>query len=233
MGGFAFEQVVSGYGDTLVVRGISGRVEPGRVLGVLGRNGVGKTTLMRALSGFLPLAGGRATWQGRDLASIEPHRRLSLGIAYAPQENVVFGELSVADNLWLHLPSGSGVRDPARYADAFAMFPLLARRLTQRAGSLSGGERKLLSFARTLGLAAPLTLIDEPTEGVQPENIDRMAQMVRQRCAAGASFIVVEQNLTFIEAIANDVLVLDHGEVVAEGALVELGRPAIEVHLVV
>ncbi len=229
MGAFAFEQIVCGYGDTMVVRGISGDVEPGRVLGVLGRNGVGKTTLMRALSGFLPLAGGRVVWQGRDLTGIEPHRRLSLGISYAPQENVVFGELSVADNLWLHLPD----RDPARYADAFAMFPLLAKRLTQRAGSLSGGERKLLSFARTLSLAASLTLIDEPTEGVQPENIDRMAMMVRQRCAAGASFIVVEQNLAFIEAIADDVLVLDHGEVVAEGALVELGRQAIEVHLVV
>ncbi|WP_428422710.1 ATP-binding cassette domain-containing protein [Methylibium sp.] len=155
MGAFAFEQVVCGSGDTMVVRGISGRVDPGRVLGVLGRNGVGKTTLMRALSGFLPLAGGRATWQGRDLAGVESHRRLGLGIAYALQENVVFGELSVADNLWLHLPD----RNPARYADAFAKFPLLVKRLTQRSGNLSGGERKLLSFARSLGLAAPMTLI--------------------------------------------------------------------------
>ena len=226
---FAFEQVVCGYSDTMVVRGIGGQVAPGRVLGVLGRNGVGKTTLMRALAGFLPLAGGRVTWQGRDLAAVEPHRRLALGIAYAPQENVVFGELSVADNLWLHLPD----RGRERYADAFAAFPLLAQRLRQRAGSLSGGERKLLSFARTLGLASAVTLLDEPTEGVQPENIDRMAQWVRKRCAAGAGFIVVEQNLGFIEAIADDVLVLDHGEVVAEGPFTALGRDAIEVHLVV
>ena len=232
-GPFTFEEVVCGYGDTMVLRGIGGRVEPGRVLGVLGRNGVGKTTLMRALAGFLPLQGGRVSWQGRDLAGVEPHGRLAQGVAYAPQENVVFGELSLADNLWLHLPARDRARSRDRYAEAFAMFPLLAQRSSQRAGSLSGGERKLLSFARTLGLASALTLIDEPTEGVQPENISRMAEMVRRRCAAGASFIVVEQNLAFIEAIADDVLVLDHGEVVAEGPLAELGRQAIEVHLVV
>jgi ABC-type branched-subunit amino acid transport system ATPase component len=228
-GGFVFEKVVCGYDDTMVVRRVGASVAPGRVLGVLGRNGVGKTTLMRALAGFLPLAGGRVTWQGQDLAGIEPHRRLGLGIAYAPQENVVFGELSVADNLWLHLPD----RGRERYADAFEQFPLLAQRLRQRAGSLSGGERKLLSFTRTLGLAAALSLLDEPTEGVQPENIDRMARLLNVRVAAGASFIVVEQNLAFVETVADDVLVLDHGEVVAEGAITALGRDAIEAHLVV
>jgi ABC-type branched-subunit amino acid transport system ATPase component len=229
MDGFAFEQVVCGYGDTMVVRGVSGRLAPGRVLGVLGRNGVGKTTLLRALAGFLPLAEGHVHWRGRDLAGIEAHERLGLGIAYAPQENAVFGELSVADNLWLHLPD----RGRSRYAGAFAAFPLLEQRLRQRAGSLSGGERKLLSFARTLGLAAPLTLLDEPTEGVQPENIELMARLVHQRRAAGASLVVVEQNLSFIEAIADDVLVLDHGETVAAGSMAALGRQAIEAHLVV
>lgn len=229
--GFQFEQVVCGYGDTMVVRGISGHVAPGRVLGVLGRNGVGKTTLLRVLAGFLPVTAGRVAWQGRDLAGIEAHARLGLGIAYAPQENVVFGELSVDHNLWLHLPQRE--RGSGRYAEALAAFPLLQQRRHQRAGSLSGGERKLLSFARTLGLGAALTLLDEPTEGVQPENIERMAQLLRRRRATGASFIVVEQNLAFVEAIADDVLVLDHGAAVAAGPLAELGRAAIEVHLVV
>ena len=153
--------------------------------------------------------------------------RLQAGIAYAPQENVVFGELSVAENLWLHLPDRRG----ARYAAALAAFPRLEERLRQRAGLLSGGERKLLSFTRTLGLQAPLSMLDEPTEGVQPENIDRMAALVNAAKAAGRGFVVVEQNLAFIEQIADEVLVLDHGACVLAGDFAALGRQALERHL--
>ncbi|WP_439517409.1 ABC transporter ATP-binding protein [Hydrogenophaga sp.] len=225
-----FENIVCGYGDTMVLRGVSGRVAPGRVLGVLGRNGVGKTTLLRALAGFLPLAGGQVQWAGRDLRGVAPHRRLAQGIAYAPQEEVVFAELSVQENLWLHLPERQG----DRYAALLAQFPRLAERMGQRAGSLSGGERKLLSFTRTLGLRADLSLMDEPTEGVQPENIERMAALLRQRCdEAGAAFIVVEQNLSFLMSVADDVLVLDHGDCVLQGAVSTLAREALEAHLVV
>ena len=225
----AFEDVVCGYGDTLVVRSVSGQVHAGQVLGILGRNGVGKSTLMKALAGFLALSDGSVRWQGRDLAGVAPHARLAAGIAYAPQENVVFGDLSVADNLWLHLPD----RDPHRYAQALAAFPRIQERLRQRAGSLSGGERKLLSFTRTLGLQAPMSMLDEPTEGVQPENIDRMARLIADARAAGRGFVIVEQNLRFIEQVADDVLVLDHGECVLAGPLAELGRERIERHLVV
>ena len=141
----------------------------------------------------------------------------------------MFGELSVAENLWLHLRD----RNFARYAACLQAFPRLGERLRQRAGSLSGGERKLLSFTRTIGLAAPLSLLDEPTEGVQPENIEHMVRLLRDRLAAGAGFIVVEQNLAFIAAIADDVLVLDHGEVVLRGPLADLGRAQLEAHLAV
>lgn len=225
----AFSDLVCGYGDTVVVRGVSGTVVPGRVLAVVGRNGVGKSTLLKALAGFLPLLGGSLRWGDTDLAGIPVHRRLPLGIAYAPQENVVFGELTVADNLWLHLRE----RDARRYAEAFTQFPLLAARQGQRAGSLSGGERKLLSFARTLALETPVSLLDEPTEGVQPENIERMARMVQARRAQGAGFVIVEQNLEFVATVADDVLVLDHGEVVLQGEFGTLGRDAIERHLMV
>jgi branched-chain amino acid transport system ATP-binding protein len=227
--GLEFDGVVCGYADTMVVRGISGRVDEGRVLGIVGRNGVGKSTLLKALAGFLPLARGRVVWRGQDLARLPAHARLAAGLAYAPQESVVFGDLTVADNLWLHLRD----RRADRYAQALAAFPRLAERLRQRAGLLSGGERKLLSFTRTLGLQAPLAMLDEPTEGVQPENIARMALLVADAKGAGRSFVIVEQNLGFVEQVADDVLVLDHGECVLAGALSVLGRSRLERHLLV
>lgn len=227
--GLRFNEIVCGYGDTMVVRGVTGAVAPGRVLGVLGRNGVGKTTLVRALTGFLPIHGGGVQWRGQDLAASPPHARVAAGIAYAPQENVVFGDLSVEENLRLHLRE----RDPRRYDDLLEQFPRIRERRSQQAGSLSGGERKLLSFVRTVGLQAELSILDEPTEGVQPENIDRMAGVVQSRRRQGASFLIVEQNLSFLEAVADDVLVLDHGECVLEGSMAQLGRERLEQHLVV
>ena len=224
-----FDDVVCGYGDTMVLRGLAGAVGAGRVLGVLGRNGVGKTTLMRALSGFLPLQRGRVTLAGRDLARVPPQQRLAAGMAYAPQEDVVFGDLRVSENLWLHLRG----RDSQRYAACLEAFPRLAERMQQRAGSLSGGERKLLSFTRTLGLRAPLSILDEPTEGVQPENIERMARLVGARKAEGASFVIVEQNLECLLSVADDILAIDHGECSRAGPASELPRETLEARLAV
>jgi ABC-type branched-subunit amino acid transport system ATPase component len=228
-GAFEFEDVVAGYGDTIVLRKVSGRVMPGKVLCILGRNGVGKTTLMRALTGFVPLTGGRVSFDRRDLSAVAAHARLAIGIAYSPQEDTVFAELSVDENLRLHLRES----EPKRYTSYFDAFPRLRERGAQRAGSLSGGERKLLAFTRTLALDARVSLLDEPTEGVQPENIDRMSLLVRSRSAAGACFVIVEQNLSFVLATADEVLVLDHGEVVAAGPIGDFSRGALERRLTV
>ena len=225
----SFSGLVAGYGDTRVLRGIDGAVAAGRVLAVVGRNGVGKTTLMRALTGFIPLLAGSVSLGGVDMARVEPQHRLAVGLAYAPQEDTVFGDLTVNENLRLHLREN----DMARYGPYFAAFPRLKERASQRAGSLSGGERKLLSFARTLALGAPLTLIDEPTEGVQPENILKMSALLQARRDAGAAFVVVEQNLSFLQQIADDVMVLDHGEVVGSGPMKGFTRERLEAHLAV
>ena len=224
-----FTNIVCGYGDTMVLRGLTGSVGTGRVLGILGRNGVGKTTLLRALAGFLPLHQGEVKLDGNDLARIPPQRRLAAGMAYAPQEDIVFGDLSVQENLWLHLND----RDSARYAACFEMFPRLVERMSQRAGSLSGGERKLLSFTRTMGLRTACTMLDEPTEGVQPENIERMALHVRARKQEGATFIIVEQNLEFLLAVADDLLAIDHGECSLEGSVAQFPRETLQAHLMV
>jgi ABC-type branched-subunit amino acid transport system ATPase component len=132
-----FDGLVAGYGDTMVLRGIGGTLAAGQVLGVLGRNGVGKTTLMRALTGTIALKHGTVRMRGADMAGIDLPRRLAAGMAYAPQENTVFGDLSVEENLRVHLRE----RGLARYADCFDAFPRLRERLAQRAGALCGGER--------------------------------------------------------------------------------------------
>jgi ABC-type branched-subunit amino acid transport system ATPase component len=222
-------EVVAGYGDTKVLRGVGGRIGSGEVLCVVGRNGVGKTTLMRALTGFIPLMGGSVVFNGNDLAKVRPHARLSKGIAYGPQEDTVFAELTVDENLRLH----QATSDLAHYRPYFEAFPRLVERRDVRSGSLSGGERKLLAFSRTLALKADLTLIDEPTEGVQPENVDLMSKLVRSRCDEGGAFVIVEQNLSFVLSTADHVLVLDHGEVRATGPLERFSRAVLEGHLVV
>lgn len=208
---FEASGVGGGYGDIRVVHDVSLRVGAGQVICVTGRNGVGKSTLLRLLAGFLMLSEGEIRLRGERIDARRPHERNRLGIAYAPQENVAFPTLSVRDNLTLHY----GDRSLDRYEQLFEMFPRIAERLDQKAGTLSGGERKILSFCRAVGEMRDITILDEPTEGVQPENIARMAEIVRGR-AAGAGFIIVEQNLTMIEQAGDHVLLLEHGECIFE-----------------
>ena len=225
----AFDGLGGGYGDTVVLRGIGGAVAGGQVLGVLGRNGVGKTTLLRLLMGYLEPVAGSVRWRGQALGAMPTHARRRLGMSYAPQEGLVFDPLTVRENLTLHRD------DPtlAPYEALLAAFPRLAERLDQRAGTLSGGEKKLLSFSRAIADAAPLTLLDEPSEGVQQENLDRMSRFIRQRQAQGAAFVIVEQNLAFLLATMDHALVLDHGECVRSGRAADLPRSTLEAHLAV
>jgi urea transport system ATP-binding protein len=225
--GLAFQAVTTGYGTTPVIRGVSGAVAPGEVLCVLGRNGVGKTTLMKVIFGYLRCWEGQVVWNGAAIETLDPSTRRWLGISYCPQERPVFDDLSVRDNLMLIAPN----RGLAGFGRYFSRFPVLEARLEQAAGTLSGGEKKLLSFVRGLAEDQPAVLLDEPSEGVQWENILQMRELIVDKKTTGVALIVVEQNLAFAELIADRYLVMDQGRVVLEGPSCKIGRTRLLEHL--
>lgn len=206
----SLDGVAAGYGDLTILRDISLSVAAGEVLCVSGRNGVGKTTLMRVIAGFLPPQSGSIAMQGMDIAPLEPHARHHMGLNYAPQDSVTFAPLTLRENLTLHHMDHS----LDRYEGLFRRFPRIKERLGQVAGTLSGGERKILAFCRVMADGGKLLCLDEPTEGVQPENIAHMAAEIRESAQAGCGLVVVEQNLSLIEQVADRVIVIDHGEIV-------------------
>jgi len=223
----AVDGVTAGYGASVVLEDISLALEEGDSLALLGRNGVGKTTLMKLLTGYLPCAGGRVLLDDAPITAYDPAARRRAGLTYCPQERPVFDDLSVRDNLTLMRES----RKLTPFRRYFDRFPILKRRLAQHAGTLSGGEKKLLSFARGLSEAQPLLLLDEPSEGVQWENIEHMCAAIGAAKAQGMSFVVVEQNLAFAERIADAYLVVEQGRVVREGRHAEIGREQLLSHL--
>ena len=222
-----FDNLTGGYGSTIIVRGVSGAVAPGEVLCVLGRNGVGKSTLLKLLFGFLPCHEGDIRLDNRLLGSLAPELRRRFGMTYCPQERPVFDDLSVHDNLTLTRAD----RGLEPFRTHFSRFPFLQNRLRQHAGTLSGGEKKMLSFVRGLAEDQPLILLDEPSEGVQWENILEMEAGIKEKKARGAAFIVVEQNLAFAERIADAYLVMDQGRAVLEGARDTMDRARLLAHL--
>lgn len=201
------DALTGGYRDTNVIFDVSVRIEQGQVLGVFGRNGVGKTTLARLIQGSLPPASGTIRLNRTEISALRPHERRRLGIGYMPQTSMVFDDLTVRENLTL----GQNGRTPDPYFDRF---PRLVERLDQLAGTMSGGERKILAFVRTMLEDTQLIILDEPSEGVQPENIAHMADCIRQRTEDGASVFLCEQNLSLLRDVSDHFLGLDAGVVV-------------------
>ena len=211
MTSLACENLSAGYGGAIVLRDVSLSAASGRVLAVAGRNGAGKTTLMKALFGLLPLQGGMVRLNGADAAGMRPFQRARAGMGYSPQERCVFDALSVRRNLILTRSDES----LEEFSESLAAFPRLRERLNVSAGRLSGGEKKLLAFVRALSEPErTVILLDEPTEGVQRENIEKMADIARRRASAGTAFIIAEQNLNFLAECADSAVFLDRGEII-------------------
>jgi len=216
--------LTSGYGSSTVIHGVSLQVGPGEIVALVGKNGMGKSSLLKTILSFLPAWDGAVRLDGRDVTRLAPFRKRALGLAYAPQEQALFQDLSVRDNLRLGLSDDRGFE--ARLADINNWFPVITARLHQRAGTLSGGEQKMLIVARGLIAEPRLFLLDEVTEGLQPSVVDRLAEVLAAvRRDRGTAMLVVEQHLSFVLGLADRFAVFKRGEVVDTGS-VDVGSAA-------
>jgi urea transport system ATP-binding protein len=205
------------YGAAQALRGVSLTAEPGRVTCVLGRNGVGKTSLMRAIVGLQPISGGRIGWEGADIARLSPHDRARRGVAIVPQGREIFPLLTVEENLrtgFAPLPR----RDRYIPDAVFDLFPVLKDMLRRRGGDLSGGQQQQLAIGRAMVTRPRLLVLDEPTEGIQPSIIKDIGRAITfLRDQGTMAIVLVEQYFDFAKELADRFVVMDRGEVVMSG----------------
>ncbi len=208
----------AGYGRVPVLHGVDLTVGEGEILGILGHNGMGKTTLLKTLMGIVPATGGSVAFDGIDLLRERPSARARLGIGYVPQGRGIFPNLSVRDNLRMGV-AAHGIDEDAAIDRVLADFPRIVRLLDRDGGALSGGEQQLLALARCLIAEPDLILLDEPTEGIQPSIIDEIIALLRNLNAKrGVAIVLVEQNLDFITTLSDRVLLIQKGRIVGEVA---------------
>jgi urea transport system ATP-binding protein len=204
------------YGGSHILRDMSFELPPGKVTALLGRNGVGKTTLLRTLMGLVPAKSGKVTFDGRDLTHAPPYERVRSGIGYVPQGREIFPRLTVEENLEMGLatrPRGAAL--PERIHE---MFPVLKQMLHRRGGDLSGGQQQQLAIARALAMEPRLLVLDEPTEGIQPSIIKDIERAIRTLAESGEmSILLVEQYYDFAQSLADQYLVMERGEIIARG----------------
>jgi len=210
------DQINQYYGGSHTLRGVSLSLRQGEVTTLLGRNGVGKTTLLKCLMGLLPVAKGKITFEGRDITHTAPYKRAALGIAYVPQGREIFPRLTVEENIQMGLANGKASRGIPGYI--FEMFPVLREMLARRGGDLSGGQQQQLAIARALVMRPKLLILDEPTEGIQPSIIKDIGNAIRKLAEGGEmAILLVEQYYDFAESLADRYAVMTRGEIVKSG----------------
>jgi branched-chain amino acid transport system ATP-binding protein len=202
------------YGDSHVLQGVTLDVEKGTVTAILGRNGVGKTTLCRSITGLTPARAGRVTLNGEEITRMPPHRVHRMGLGLVPQGRRIFSSLTVYENLAIALAPGSDIQQ------ILAIFPRLSERLQNRGNELSGGEQQMLAIARALAAKPTVLIMDEPTEGLAPMMIAEVARVIRRLRDEGTTIILAEQNAAFAVKVA------DYAHVMSKGTVVHSTDPA-------
>lgn len=227
------DDVSSGYDQSLILRNVSIEVAPHQVVALLGRNGVGKTTLLRTLMGIVKNSGGSISFEGKPIHQLSGDHRARLGIGYVPQGRDIFPNLTVWENLKVSL-SVVGKTNPQRLEDVYELFPVIKEMLDRKGGVLSGGQQQQLAIARALLLEPKLLILDEPTEGIQPSIIDQIEEAIQIiKTKYQMSIILVEQYLDFAKAASDRFYILDRGVLAQEGPIDQLTDALIARYLTV
>ncbi len=221
------ENINQYYGGSHILRDVSLTAEPGKVTVLLGRNGVGKTTLLKSLMGLVPIKSGSITFDGKAIDKATPYERARAGIGFVPQGREIFGRLTVEENLRMGLAYKSGSTPVP--AHLYELFPVLKQMLGRRGGDLSGGQQQQLAIARALAPGPRLLILDEPTEGIQPSIIKDIGRVIRMLADQGEMAILLcEQYYDFAQELADEYLVMERGEVIARGPGSEMEAKGIQ-----
>jgi urea transport system ATP-binding protein len=214
------------YGGSHILRDISFTAEIGKVTTLLGRNGVGKTTLLKCLMGLVPAKSGSIRFDSQDITKAPSHERVKAGIGYVPQGREIFPRLTVQENLQMGLATRPGNTPiPPRI---FEMFPVLKQMLSRRGGDLSGGQQQQLAIGRALAFGPKLLILDEPTEGIQPSIIKDIERAIRALAEEGSmAILLVEQYYDFARSLADQYLVMERGEIIKRGAGVDMEKDGV------
>jgi branched-chain amino acid transport system ATP-binding protein len=212
------------YGDSHILQGVDLAIPAGRALGLLGRNGMGKTTLIRSLMGYVPMAAGRVRWGGRDVSGWPPEKMARLGIGYVPEGRGIFPNLSVKENLVMSARAGIDGNRAWTYDRVLSLFPRLSERLDNGGAQLSGGEQQMLSIGRALMTNPTLMILDEATEGLAPLIVQEIWRVIGQIRETGISTLIVDRNYRMVLAHTDLAVVLEKGRVVLGGESAVLAR---------